>query len=68
MSQGADAAPVSEEQTPEGGASATEGSLQVGIIQQRVDLQIDSSGRQSGLELRQTHALAGGLSAVEGKT
>ena len=67
LSQGADAAAVSEEQAPQGRASTTEAALQVRVIQHRMDLQIDSSGSQSGLELRQTHAMTGGLSTVKGE-
>ena len=44
-----------------------EAALQVGIIEQRLDLQIDTSGGQAWLELGQPHAVAGGLGAVEGE-
>jgi hypothetical protein len=44
-----------------------EAALQVGVVEQRLDLQANASDGQAWLELRQPHALAGGLGTVEGE-
>ena len=66
LAQGLETTAIGGDQAPRGGAAAAETALQVGVIEQRLDLQIDASGGQAWLELRQPHAVGGGLGAVEG--
>lgn len=44
LAQGLDAAAVGGEQGPQGGAATAEAALQVGVVQQRLDLQVDTRG------------------------
>jgi len=67
LTQGLETAAVGGEQPSQGGTPTAETALQVGVIEQRLDLQIDASGGQPGLELRQPHAVASGVGGVEGE-